>query len=79
MIKRHLTILAIALLMCTGIFIASCGSEPEQNAESVHVDSSNQNGTAPVRYGPDNPADTSKMTEADPSDDTGRRSNTEQR
>lgn len=79
MIKKHLTILAIAFLMCASVFIASCGANPEQNAESVHVDSSNQNGTAPVRYGADNPADTSKMSEADPSDDTGRRSNTEQR
>lgn len=78
MTKKHLIILATALLMCAGTLI-SCESEPEQNAESVHVDSSNQHGTAPVRYGPDNPADTSKMSETDPSDDTGRRSNTEQR
>ncbi|MFA6060507.1 MAG: hypothetical protein WC756_20065 [Taibaiella sp.] len=77
--KKHLNILAVAFFMCSGILLTSCASEPEHNAESVHVDSSNQYGTAPVRYGADNPADTSKMSETDPSDDTGRRSNTEQR
>lgn len=77
--KKHLNILAAMIFMCSGILWVSCASEPEQNAESVHVDSSNQYGTAPVRYGPDNPVDTSKMSETDPSDDTGRRSNTEQR
>lgn len=79
MTKKHLIIYAAAFFLCTGTLLTSCGSETEQNAESVHVDSSNQHGTAPVRYGPDNPADTSKMPEADPSDDTGRRANTEQR
>lgn len=78
MTKKHLIIVA-ALFLCAGTLLTSCGSGPAQNAESVHVDSSNQNGAAPVRYGPDNPADTSKMSESDPSDDTGRRSNTEQR
>lgn len=78
MTKKHLTILA-GLCLCACTVLTACGSEPEQNAESTHVDSSNQYGTAPVRYGPDNPADTSKMSESDPSDDTGRRANTEQR
>jgi hypothetical protein len=78
MTKKHLTILA-AFFLCAGTLLTACGSETEQNAESVHVDSSNINGTAPVRYGADNPADTSKASVNDPSDDTGRRSNTEQR
>jgi hypothetical protein len=79
MTKKHLNILATVVLICTGTLLTSCTPQSEKNAESVHVDSSNQHGTAPVRYGPDNPADTSKMPETDPSDDTGRRANTEQR
>lgn len=55
--------------------LASCAGNPENNnAQSINVDSTNVHGTAPVRYGADNPADTiSKLPTAD---DTGRRANT---
>lgn len=63
--------LAIGLLACC----ASCSGDPNKtNAKSINVDSTNQSGAAPVRYGADNPADTeSNLSTAD---DTGRRSNT---
>lgn len=67
-------ILFIVLIIFAGT-VSSCGSEANQNAKSIHVDSSNVNGTAPVRYGPDNPADTTASLQS--SDDTGRRANTD--
>lgn len=54
--------------------LTACGDPAANNAKSIHVDSSNVNGTAPVRYGPDDPADT--VSDLPPGDDTGRRSNT---
>lgn len=65
----------MSLSFLSGIALTSCGSVAENNATSVHVDSSNINGAAPVRYGPDNPADTTAQPQT--SDDTGRRANTE--
>lgn len=70
-------IITAAALLCTGLAFASCTSVEEKNAKSVHVDSTNENGTAPVQYGAHNPADTTQSLQ--PTDDTGRRSNTEQR
>lgn len=75
--KKTSHIIIAALLVCGVTAFASCGSDPDNNAKSVHVDSTNENGTAPVKYGADNPADTTQSLQ--PSDDTGRRSNTEQR
>lgn len=65
-------------MIFTTALLASCAGNPENtNARSVHVDSTNVSGSAPVQYGADNPADTTpKLPE---SDDTGRRANTEQR
>lgn len=70
--------LVYPILILTAASLASCAGNPEHtNARSVHVDSTNVNGSAPVQYGADNPADTTpKLPE---SDDTGRRANTEQR
>lgn len=76
MTKKTSSIFA-ALLISGALTWASCGADPDQNAKSIHVDSTNVNGTAPVEYGPSNPADTTHMLQS--SDDTGRRSNTEQR
>ncbi|RYE22892.1 MAG: hypothetical protein EOP51_12110 [Sphingobacteriales bacterium] len=47
------SILAVGLL----IGAASCaGNNPENNASSTPIDSTNVNGTAPATYGADNPA-----------------------
>lgn len=59
------------------VLAVSCGSDPDNKAKSTHVDSTNVNGTAPVQYGADNPADTTARYQN--SDDTGRRSNTGER
>lgn len=75
--KKKIRLISAALLLCVTTAMLSCGQNPEQNAKSVHVDSTNENGTAPVQYGPHNPADTTQALQS--SDDTGRRSNTEQR
>ena len=66
-----------ALLSVMLLGLASCGSDPNNNVISTNVDSTNVHGTAPAQYGAENPADTTPMME--PSDDTGRRANTEQR
>lgn len=67
------TITFCATIMLSLLF-ASCAGEAGQNAKSVNVDSTNVTGTAPVRYGPNDPKDTSPRLP--PQDDTGRRSNT---
>ena len=46
----------ITLLLTLGLFAASCGDSPE--ATSTPVDSVNLNGTAPIEYKHDDPADT---------------------
>ena len=74
---KNLKIIASILLLSATVAFASCGSDPDNNAKSTHVDSTNVNGTAPVQYGADNPADTSARY--DESDDTGRRANTNER
>lgn len=77
MISKRFKITAILVFACCVATFTSCESNPENNARSIHVDSTNESGTAPVRYGADNPADTTSRLPS--SDDTGRRSNTEQR
>lgn len=51
----------------------SC-TAPGEKARSVHVDSSNIEGDAPVRYEGDNPKDT--VSRFPTADDTGKRENT---
>lgn len=67
-------IISGSALLLLSVLFSACGGDATQNAKSVHVDSSNINGTAPVEYGPADPADTTHSL--DPSDDTGRRANT---
>jgi hypothetical protein len=76
MTNKSFRIAATLIIACI-ITLVSCESNPEHNAKSTHVDSTNEHGTAPVQYGADNPTDTAQQLQ--PSDDTGRRSNTEQR
>lgn len=62
-------------LAIASLWLVSCAGNPENNnAKSVNVDSTNINGTAPVQYGADNPADT--VSKLSPADDTGRSANT---
>lgn len=72
--KGKFLILGLSFLTMIAV---SCGSDPDNRAKSVHIDSTNINGTAPVKYGADNPADTTARYQS--SDDTGRRANTNQR
>ena len=55
--------------------MSSCSSNPDYNAKSTNVDSTNLNGSAPVEYGGDNPLDTADRLPKE--DDTGRRANTD--
>jgi len=66
---RFFAAISLAALLHT-----SCSEAGHDNARSTHIDSSNVNGTAPVRYGPEDPADT--LSQLPPGDDTGKRANT---
>lgn len=65
--------LAGCLMFMSGILMFSCTPSGEK-ARSVHVDSSNIDGDAPVRYEGDNPKDT--VSRFPVGDDTGKRENT---
>ena len=69
--KKTTFALVAALAMC----LASCGSNPENSVSSTPIDSTNVNGTAPVQYGPVDPAspDSPRYQGAF---DTGARANT---
>ncbi|MBS1772607.1 MAG: hypothetical protein JST82_07095 [Bacteroidetes bacterium] len=48
------TILYVAL--STMLFVLSCGNNPDNHGSSTPIDSTNLNGTAPVQYGAQDPA-----------------------
>lgn len=59
-------------LLAALILLGSCGNE-ENEGTSTPIDSTNVHGTAPARYGADNPEEGTRYEGAD---DTGLRSNT---
>lgn len=66
--KRTLHVLA-----CVALLLASCG-DPDDSGTSTPVDSTNQYGTAPAEYGPDDP--TKDETRYQGAEDSGLRTNT---
>lgn len=65
----------LALILSVSAFIAACNAKPENNGSSTPIDSSNVNGTAGAKYGPDNPAAPAPPRN-EGSNDSGLRANT---
>lgn len=57
------------------LLTTACGNNPENNASSTPIDSSNVHGTPGAQYGPDNPA-AANAPKYEGSTDTGLRANT---
>jgi hypothetical protein len=64
---KHYT---IALLLLATLGFASCANGGEETATSTPIDSTKANGTAPVQYGGENPANEQDTTIPN-SNDTG--------
>lgn len=57
------------------VFLAACGTNPDNKGSSTPIDSTNLTGEAPAQYGPTNPADP-EPPRYEGANDTGLRVNT---
>ena len=63
----------LQVMLCITLLSASCG-DPDNSGSSTPIDSTNQYGTAPAEYGPDDPTEDEEQYQG--IEDSGLRVNT---